>query len=93
LHGKSDFVRLRGEPTVSRRRGAERNRCVTPATAKTAPDIYRLAFIEFDEQGDFWDREQLRKTVQAIRFTGRLFCSFPTFTAGKTIRATPMPMM
>ena len=44
---------------------------VTPATAKTAPDIYRLAFIEFDEQGDFWDREQLRKTVQAIRFTGR----------------------
>src|SRR6185312_16699778 len=44
---------------------------VTPATASTAPDIYRLAFIEFDEQGDFWDREQLRKTVQAIRFTGR----------------------
>jgi hypothetical protein len=44
---------------------------VTPATPKTAPDIYRLAFIEFDEQGDFWDREQLRKTVQAIRFTGR----------------------
>ena len=44
---------------------------VTPATSKTARDIYRLAFIEFDEQGDFWDREQLRKTVQAIRDTGR----------------------
>jgi hypothetical protein len=44
---------------------------VTPATTTTSPDIYRLAFIEFDEQGDFWDREQLRKTVQAIRFTGR----------------------
>ena len=44
---------------------------VTPATPKTARDIYRLAFIEFDEQGDFWDREQLRKTVQAIRDTGR----------------------
>lgn len=44
---------------------------VTPATEKTGRDIYRLAFIEFDEQGDFWDREQLRKTVQAIRDTGR----------------------
>ena len=44
---------------------------VTPATPQTATDIYRLAFIEFDEQGDFWDREQLRKTVQAIRDTGR----------------------
>jgi hypothetical protein len=46
-------------------------------TAVTAPgggaatDIYRLGFIEFDEQGDFWDRDQLRKTVQAIRNTGR----------------------
>jgi len=36
-----------------------------------AKDIYRLGFIEFDEQGDFWDRDQLRKTVQAIRYTGR----------------------
>ena len=40
---------------------------VTPA----AKDIYRLGFIEFDEQGDFSDRDQLRKTVQAIRQTGR----------------------
>lgn len=44
---------------------------VTPVTSETAKDIYRLAFLEFDEQGDFWDREQLRKTVQAIRDTGR----------------------
>lgn len=44
---------------------------VTPAAVGTAKDIYRLGFIEFDEQGDFWDRDQLRKTVQAIRDTGR----------------------
>ena len=44
---------------------------VTPAGDATAKDIYRLGFIEFDEQGDFWDRDQLRKTVQAIRDTGR----------------------
>ncbi len=53
----------RGEaPTVT---------AVTPANSSTARDIYRLGFIEFDEQGDFWDRAQLRKTVQAIRETGR----------------------
>ena len=44
---------------------------VTPAGGGAVKDIYRLGFIEFDEQGDFWDREQLRKTVQAIRDTGR----------------------
>ena len=44
---------------------------VTPTTPQTATDIYRLAFIEFDEQGGFWDREQLRETVQAIRDTSR----------------------
>lgn len=44
---------------------------VTPAATGAAKDIYRLGFIEFDEQGDFWDRDQLRKTVQAIRYTGR----------------------
>ena len=44
---------------------------VTPDAASAARDIYRLGFIEFDEQGDFWDRDQLRKTVQAIRQTGR----------------------
>ncbi|MBA3351895.1 MAG: hypothetical protein H0X40_12900 [Chthoniobacterales bacterium] len=43
---------------------------VTPA-GSTAKDIYRLGFIEFDEQGDFWDRDELHKTVQAIRDTGR----------------------
>jgi hypothetical protein len=44
---------------------------VTPAGGGSVKDIYRLGFIEFDEQGDFWDRDQLRKTVQAIRDTGR----------------------
>jgi len=44
---------------------------VTPAGSGSVKDIYRLGFIEFDEQGDFWDRDQLRKTVQAIRDTGR----------------------
>ena len=44
---------------------------VTPAAVDTGRDIYRLGFIEFDEQGDFWDRDQLHKTVQAIRQTGR----------------------
>ena len=44
---------------------------VTPAAIGSAKDIYRLGFIEFDEQGDFWERDQLRKTVQAIRDTGR----------------------
>ncbi len=44
---------------------------VTPEAGGAAKDIYRLGFIEFDEQGDFWDRDQLRKTVQAIRQTGR----------------------
>ncbi len=44
---------------------------VSPGANGTAKDIYRLGFIEFDEQGDFWDRNQLRKTVQAIRYTGR----------------------
>ena len=45
---------------------------VTPTHAGGgARDIYRLGFIEFDEQGDFWDREQLHATVQAIRDTGR----------------------
>jgi len=44
---------------------------VTPAGNGSVKDIYRLGFIEFDEQGDFWDRDQLRKTVQAIRDTGR----------------------
>lgn len=44
---------------------------VSPGANGTAKDIYRLGFIEFDEQGDFWDREELHKTVQAIRETGR----------------------
>lgn len=44
---------------------------VAPAAPGAAKDIYRLGFIEFDEQGDFWDRDQLHKTVQAIRDTGR----------------------
>ena len=44
---------------------------VTPGAIGAEKDIYRLGFIEFDEQGDFWDRDQLRKTVQAIRQTGR----------------------
>jgi len=44
---------------------------VTPGATGAAKDIYRLGFIELDEQGDFWDRDQLRKTVQAIRYTGR----------------------
>ena len=44
---------------------------VTPGLPGAARDIYRLGFIEFDEQGDCWDRDQLRKTVQAIRQTGR----------------------
>lgn len=44
---------------------------VTPGATGSARDIYRLGFIEFDEQGDFWDREQLRQTVEAIRLTGR----------------------
>lgn len=44
---------------------------VTAAATGAAKDIYRLGFIEFDEQGDFWDRDQLHKTVEAIRYTGR----------------------
>ncbi len=44
---------------------------VAPGVPGAAKDIYRLGFIEFDEQGDFWDRDQLHKTVQAIRQTGR----------------------
>lgn len=44
---------------------------VRPGPTGAARDIYRLGFIEFDEQGDFWDRDQLHKTVQAIRQTGR----------------------
>ena len=47
---------------------------VTPPAAggqTAAKDIYRLAFIEFDEQGDFWDRDQLRKAVRAVRDAGR----------------------
>ncbi len=44
---------------------------VSPGTAHAGKDIYRLAFIEFDEQGDFWDRDELHRTVQAIRDTGR----------------------
>ncbi len=43
---------------------------VIPAPG-SVKDIYRLGFVEFDEQGDFWDRDQLHKTVQAIRDTGR----------------------
>ena len=51
---------------------APTKKCRCPASDGTAAkDIYRLGFIEFDEQGDFWDRDQLRKTVQAIRYTGR----------------------
>lgn len=44
---------------------------VAPGVRGAAKDIYRLGFIEFDEQGDFWDRDQLHKTVQALRQTGR----------------------
>ncbi|MGH8091866.1 MAG: hypothetical protein ACREIF_00120 [Chthoniobacterales bacterium] len=29
--------------------------------AGAAKDIYRLGFIEFDEQGDFWDRDKLSR--------------------------------
>ena len=42
-----------------------------PITSVAKKDIYRLGFIEFDEEGDFWDRDQLHKTVDAIRYTGR----------------------
>jgi hypothetical protein len=42
-----------------------------PGDGAAAKDIYRVGFIVFDEQGAFWDRDQLRKTVQAIRYTGR----------------------
>ena len=50
---------------------APRETAVTPGVTHTAKDIYRLAFIEFDEEGDFWDRDELRRAVQAIRDTGR----------------------
>jgi len=30
---------------------------------------YDLAYVEFDEQGDFWDRDQLRRAVEVIHLT------------------------
>jgi hypothetical protein len=30
---------------------------------------YDLAYVEFDEQGDFWDRDQLRRAVEVIHAT------------------------
>lgn len=30
---------------------------------------YDLAYVEFDEQGDFWDRDQLRRAVEVIQHT------------------------
>jgi hypothetical protein len=34
---------------------------------------YDLAYIEFDEQGDFWDRDQLRRAVGVIQRTSKPF--------------------
>lgn len=32
---------------------------------------YDLAYVEFDEQGDFWDRDQLRRAVEVIQRTSK----------------------
>ncbi len=48
------------------------NRAYRPGAAAVEPRStgktdYDLAYIEFDEQGDFWDRDQLRRAVDLIK--------------------------
>jgi hypothetical protein len=50
------------------------NKPFRPGAAATEPRLggardYDLAFIEFDEQGDFWDRQQLASAVGLIKQT------------------------
>jgi len=39
--------------------------------ARTVQDPYDLAFVEFDEKGDFWDREQLGYALRQIEKLSR----------------------
>ena len=48
------------------------NRAYRPGAAAVEPrhrgeNDYDLAYIEFDEQGDFWDRDQLRRAVELVK--------------------------
>jgi hypothetical protein len=54
----------------------------TPVVVPLGKQDYRMAFIEFDEQGDFWDRAQMATVVGEIEEIGKRGVLLITYVHG-----------
>lgn len=70
------FLRWAGALALFSLAGCLPNKPFRPGNAATEPRVsgtrdYDLGFIEFDEQGDFWDRQQLTSAVDLVKHTSK----------------------
>jgi hypothetical protein len=59
-----------------------------PPSVEHDPRGFDLAFIEFDQQGDFWERDQLAAASAAIKAVARKGNQITLFPQG--LKAAPV---